>query len=216
MSIRVGLLIAVSLVTSKICQADLIINGGFEQPAIPADSYRVYGTTTTPGIPGWTVITDDVDINTSNVFGAPFEGLQWLDLNGQSPGAIEQAFATVIGANYDLSFRYANNTASGFDTTGRVDVLGAGSLLSQDFSHQGSTTANMNYSLFSGSFVANSAFTTLRFTSTFYGTSGIALDAVSVLGPEVSAVSEPSTLALVGAFSLCMVGYRMRFGMRSP
>src|SRR5262245_52192057 len=78
---------------------DIIHNGSFELPAIPADSYQVFGVSTAPGIPFWKVTVDDVDIDTANTFGDPFEGLQWLDLNGQSPGAIEQSFLTVIGAS---------------------------------------------------------------------------------------------------------------------
>jgi hypothetical protein len=126
-------------------------------PVIPPESYQLFSPASVPGIPGWAVIAGDVDVNSANVFGRPFAGAQWLDLNGQSPDTIEQAFATRPGDTYVLSFAYANNTASGFDTTAHVSVLGSGPdpLLAADVSHRGSTMADMNYQLFVGTFVAD-------------------------------------------------------------
>jgi choice-of-anchor C domain-containing protein len=178
-------------------QAD-IINGGFEQPGtafftdIPAGS---------SALTGWTVVSGSVDVSSAaNVFGAPYQGAQYLDLDGTSPGHIKQSFVTAVGGSYQLTFAYSNNPASGGTDPASANVSLSGSgvsdLLNQNITHGGTTPAFMNWILFTDTFTANSTLTTLDFNSLDLSTSigGIGLDAVSV-----AAVPEPSPLLLLGA-----------------
>jgi choice-of-anchor C domain-containing protein len=198
-------------VAARPSHADLIVNGGFETPVAPVNSFTTLGAGSSAMAP-WSIVSGSVDVIGANYWPA-FQGVQSLDLNGNSAGTISQSFTTTPGTSYTLSFAYANNAdASTLTPTATVSVLdGANAtLLSQDVSHTGSTHTNMNYSLFSASFVADSATTTLRFAG---GTStwafGIVLDAVSV-NPSVAAVPEPSNLIFGGLAALAGVAYARR------
>jgi len=144
-------------------------------------------------IAGWTIIgnsganPNNLDLVHFSLY-APFEGSFSIDMEGYegASAVIEQSFATTAGFTYNLAFAYANNPGAG-GAAANVLVTGLGILLNQDFSHNTSTYANMDYQLFSADFVANSATTTLRFSALTSSGFGIALDAVSV-----DAVAEPS------------------------
>ena len=84
-----------------------------------------------------------------------------VDLVEGSSGVIFQSFATTPGNVYDLSFEYGNNP-NGAGGSINVLVTGIGTLLSQNVSHNSPTVANMDYKLFSQTFIANSAITTLQ------------------------------------------------------
>ncbi len=115
--------------------AELIINGGFEKPLTPHDSFPAGKAPPAPqssggsthiqslaaGAPipefGWTIEEKRVtlmgygyDSGGGNVLmGHMAQGDQCLQLNGRSPGPISQTFATEVGTVYSLSFAYANN-----------------------------------------------------------------------------------------------------------
>lgn len=193
LSVFLGLVLAFPAVEAN---ADLIVNGGFEDPVTTDVTMIPSGSSL---LTGWTIAAGSVDV-ISPVNQPVFAGNQALDLNGDSAGTIEQAFATVVGGSYLLTFAYANNAHAGASShSANVSLSGAGSsdLLNQDVAHAGSTVDDMNYILFSFNFTANSATTLLRFTSLDPATSngGIILDAVSVI---TNAVPEPSALCLLG------------------
>ena len=54
----------------------------------------------------WRITAGSVNVQT---YWPATEGMQTLDLNGVSPGTIEQSFATVPGQIYQLLFDFANN-----------------------------------------------------------------------------------------------------------
>jgi choice-of-anchor C domain-containing protein len=212
MCMRIGfgmIFLAVVAAVSPAARAgNLIVNGGFESPVITPPFQTLFAPDNT--MPGWTVYSGSVDLtNTSNL--PSYEGVQDLDLDGHSPGAISQSFATTAGAQYTLSFFYANNWAGPTGlSTANVSVVGIGTLLGQDITHSGSTIANMNYQEFVGTFTADSSMATLKFVSTDPSGDayGIVLDAVSV-----SAVPEPSALVLGGTGAVVMLalaGFRAR------
>ena len=195
-----ALAVAALLAGAGSARSELIVNGGFEMPALAPGTGFV--TLTGGAIPGWTIAPGTVDLIRD--YWPAFQGNQSLDLVGDSgPGtAIAQSFATDPGAPYLLTFAYANNVDT-TTATGRVEVIGSSTLINDLVTHSGSTRANMNYLIYSQAFVANSATTTLRFThvtSGIPGFSGLALDAVSVQG----VVPEPSTFVLAG---ISLVGF---------
>ncbi|HLL27669.1 MAG TPA: DUF642 domain-containing protein [Xanthobacteraceae bacterium] len=192
---------------------NLLQNGGFEDPAI-ATWYQNYGAHTNdpwsgPSFPGWSVVGNNVDIVSASFSpgGAPaYQGTQFLDLVGYgSTGDILQTFNTQAGKTYALSFAYGNNPWSTSTAAAAFDVLGNSGLLAGTITHSGSTTGNINWVVYTGTFVADSSSTTLRFDNTIGGGSGgVLLDAVSV-----SAVPELSTWAmmLIGFAGMGFVAY---------
>jgi hypothetical protein len=85
-------------------------------------------------------------------------------------------------------------------------VFGSSSLLSALVFHDTSANGNLNWNLYSASFVANSETTTLGFNTTLGGNNGgILLDAVAV-----SAVPEPATWAMMifGFAGIALMAYR--------
>ncbi len=165
---------------------ELIINGGFEQPA--------GGGLNLTNLPGW-YVSENVDSVNQGDGWPPYEGDQSLDLSGctHAGSYIEQAFPTEPLHRYQLSFRYGNNIFTSF-STGTVRLVGAAILVEETLAHGGSTAAGMNYILFQTNFVADSSQTTLRFTHLFADCEGLALDAVSVV--EVA----PVPLLINGGF----------------
>lgn len=191
-------------------RAELIVNGGFEQPVVGHGSYTTIPTGSLD-LTGWTVVSGSVDAVSTGFFPA-FEGNQCLDLDGSTAGAIEQAFTTSVGSSYTLTFMYANNAIGGTDpASAEISLSGqiSSDLLNQVITHSGSTRGNMNYLAFSFSFIANSGTTTVRFTSLDPSGSlgGIVLDAVSVAS---NAVPEPSTFLLLGIGILGLTGRAVR------
>jgi hypothetical protein len=195
-------------VSATVARADLIVNGDFEFPPINT-FYQNYGAQTNSPWSGatfdnnWSIPLNNVDIVNPMIgpWGAPaFQGNQILDLVGYgSTGAVSQSFATNIGQQYQLTFAYSDNPGSGFTpqsaAQAAVFVLGAGenSLLSTTIAHDNAVNGNLNWSLFSGTFIASSETTTLNFNTLFgQNNGGIMLDAVAV-----QAVPEPGTWAMM-------------------
>jgi len=184
---------------------NLIKNGSFEDPVINT-WYQNYGSS----FPGWSVVFNNVDIVSGPNAPPPvaaYQGNQFLDLVGYGDtGAISQGFATQKGKTYSLTFAYGNNPWSTKTAAASFNVFGSGDLLSGIVVHSGSTSSNINWVVYSGTFVADSNATILEFNNTKGGNSGgVLLDAVSV-----SAVPELSTwmMMLVGFAGIGCVAYR--------
>lgn len=190
---------------TPVSAAQLLVNGGFEQPSVPGSCC----TTTPPdALPGWSVTAGDVNV-VIGTFGSTngnlaYQGSQYLDLVGQAPnGALQQSFATIAGQTYTVSFAYSHNLFGGAPSasgTFSVDVLGG--LLT----HTGGTTNDLGWSTYFGQFVANGSSATIAFAGAqSTDNAGLFLDAVSVTG----AVPEPATWAML-ILGLGAVGGAMR------
>ena len=208
---RLCLLLAVLMIflAAPSSNAGLIVNGGFEIPPAPPNSFVDLSAGNTSMAP-WVIQRGGVDVVNTGFWPA-YEGQQSLDLNGSSsPGTIVQTFATTPGTSYTLTFAYGNNPLATPEATATVSVLDSASvppLLSQDIAHSGSTLTNISYTSFSESFVADTTVTTLQFAGTNSGPYGIVLDAVSV-NPTV--IPEPSSLVVaLSAIPMCL-GYWWR------
>ncbi len=199
-SLALTLVAALALVGQA--KADQVVDGGFETPSVGGGFQNFTAGQMIDG--GFTVRTGSVDVVAASFFPA-FAGTQSLDLDGSSPGSITQVLATTAGTSYTFSFEYSNNPFVAFGATSPATATFSLGGLTGVVSHMGATVANMGYMLFTTTFVATSASTTLTFTSTDGPTSngGIVLDAVS-LNPAI-AVPEPSSLALLGLGSVLAV-----------
>lgn len=183
-------------------RANLILDPGFESPVITFNWYENYGTYNGDSQyggasfdPNWVITSNNVDIVSSLTAGgnAPaIEGTQYLDLVGRgTTGGVQQTFATVIGASYQLSFAYGNNPWSTNTASASVTVYDtSGNILLDYVTHNTSTTTNLDWLSYSNTFIATSATTTLSFATTVGSNSGgILLDAVDVSGPSGNATT---------------------------
>lgn len=178
-----GLLLAGS------AHANLIVNGGFENNAVSNGGWSWFSSSNVDGWEG-----SNIEI-WHNLFGiASAEGQQHAELNadGGNVGAwsIFQSFATVIGKTYDVAFSYrARESSDLFNfTVGSINNTFTNNDTSQ-------------WKLFTNSFVATTALTTLTFTSLNEGTLGNLIDDVQVNAS--TNVPESNTLAL---FAIGLIG----------
>ena len=170
--------------------ANVLNNGSFETPVVPQGSYQTIAQGAEPAGFGWSVVSGNVDVVTQGVVGAgtAFDGLQFLDLDGNMPGAIAQTFATRPGAVYTLKFAYANNFSAGSMSSQAVvsvvDATTSANLIPPlAIAHSSSSTSGLTWTQSATiQFTAQGATTTLVFTSTDPSNSstGILLDAISV------------------------------------
>jgi hypothetical protein len=193
-----------------------IVNGSFENPAVPVGGFVNYGGGST-AITGWTVVGVDTAItNTSfTQSGITFQaqaGNQWADLagvtsNSQSSG-LSQNVATIVGATYELSFWVgsAKDTVNGFFFPATIDLSIDGGAR-QNF-HNPATPSNMlNWLQFKVQFVATNASTNLRFLNGSASNNFLsALDNVEMNEVDVNEVPEPLSIVMFGTGALGLVG----------
>ncbi|MDT7812350.1 MAG: hypothetical protein QOJ42_2266 [Acidobacteriaceae bacterium] len=202
------------LLASSVSYANLLVNGGFEQPVLPVGGALSAGGGSS-AITGWTVVAPGaVTLLTGNFsqFGFTFpaqEGNQWLDLTGVSvnqPVTIQQTVATTIGAQYDLTFWVGN--VVNFDGPGPSSDVGLfvnGVQFGSFTNTLGTGTTTLNWQEFDVQFTATSAATTLGFrnldpiTDQSNGLDNVVLAQVGgPVTPPGGSAPEPSSLALLG------------------
>jgi Protein of unknown function (DUF642)/PEP-CTERM motif len=209
-------LFAVSL-SSVGAKANLLIDGGFDSPTVaptfgfytnygPANADPHYGAASFDG--AWKITSGNVDLvyQSGGWPANPDTQPNYLDLNGNTAGAIQQTFDTTVGQKYTLSFVYSNN-AGASPNPDRANVVIDGTTL-DTIQHYGATTSDLNWTAFSEIFTATGLKTTLSFAQIDNCCNGgILVDSVNV-----SAIPEPATWAMMvlGFFGIGFMAHRRK------
>ncbi len=181
-------------------QANLIVNGGFEDNNVAAGGWSYFSSASVNGWDG-----SNIEIWDSKDGVVAPEGTQHAELNAHpntgSLFSIYQTFSTVVGQQYDVSFFYSarenNNEAFNF-SVGNLNLL-----------FNDHVVGSWNH--YTGTFVAQGTTSELRFTSTNSSTVGNFLDGVVVDVSHVT-VSEPNSALLILLGLLGLVGLRAKGG----
>ncbi len=193
-SIIAGLMLAAS------ANANLIVNGGFEDNTVAVGNWNYFSSASVNGWDG-----DNIEIwNQMGGVVAP-EGLQHAELNAHpfdgSVFTIYQDFATVIGQTYDVSFFYSARVDSNEQFSFSVDTLNA--ILNDHVVG--------SWKQYTGSFVATNALSTISFTTYDAGTLGNFLDDVVVVAKDLQVdvvESSPLVMLLIGFAGLLFIRKR--------
>jgi hypothetical protein len=211
-----AVLIASLGVAQNAAEANILVNGGFEQPVQGAPNFAAFNVPAGSSlITGWNIVQGNVDLTTTANYGPGPNTLhpasvQDVDLIGDTNGSggifggLSQSFATVAGQTYRLTFDYSHNNGT-FSSNGyaaQVTVADANAPANTVLSTEVSQAFNqLGWVPFSQTFTANSDLTLLKFIDTRGAfNAGIYLDEVSVeavAAVPVAAVPEPSTWAMM-------------------
>ncbi|MGB8700482.1 MAG: DUF642 domain-containing protein [Thermosynechococcaceae cyanobacterium] len=184
-------LTALFLSASAASAANLIRNGGFEQPIVPTGGFTLFGTGVTT-MPHWSIVgvAGNVAIVSTTFAQSGFtfparSGVQWLDLTGisNSGTGVAQTVKTTAGTTYTLGFSVGNvvNTGGIFGTTSTVNVFINGTQVLTATNSRGIGTSRLNWKKFTTTFVATGTSTTISFINgdpsndTLCGLDGISL-----------------------------------------
>jgi hypothetical protein len=98
--------------------SNLVVNGGFESPALGYGSWSVFSS-----VNGWTTQSGcGLEIQ-NHVAGSPLEGAQHVELDSNCPTTIFQNLNTIAGRSYLLSFGFSPRPGVGDN---RIQVLWGG------------------------------------------------------------------------------------------
>ena len=204
--IRPTVVLGTLLFSTFVLNGSPFANGNFETgtgACITATSFITLNSGTNC-ISNWSVSLGSIEY-IHNYWQAD-DGTHSLDLNGAVRGAVQQTFDTVANSRYQVSFGMASNIDGG-PVIKSLTVSAAGQFQIFTFNGTGKTHANMGWVTDNFFFIANSASTTLSFTSNvLLGGFGPALDAVSV---AAAPIPEPASAGLLAAgVAFLMLGRR--------
>lgn len=164
----------------SVVQYAQFMGGGFDNGAATGNVTAMGAGST--GLPGWTIGGGGIDYVYTAYFQAASGSSYSVDLNNWSPGSISQSFDTQPGVQYKVGFSLSGNPYCGLSV--RSVRVTAVNIKDQDYSYDmaanGTTAADMRWVRQQFIFTANSATTTLTFSSLSNGACGPALDSVTV------------------------------------
>lgn len=205
---RVLSLLIASLFVIAQANANLIVNGGFEQNDIKNNSWAWFYST---DVAGWEGSNIEIWDNFQKF--EAYEGRQYAELNahGKNTGAfsIFQTFNTIAGFSYDLSFAYGarRSLAEQFE----LSLLAGNNSFYQKLVDDHTIK---NWSEFNYQFTAQGSQTTVVFTSLNTGTYGNFIDDVVVTAskipnaPRLTQVPEPNTIFLLAIALFAIVRFK--------
>lgn len=109
---------------------NLIVNGGFEQPAVQQGRYL--NVPVGQAFDGWEVVGTGIvspisgDYAQDGIRFVAHGGKQWLDMTGpgtNQPAGVQQTVRTQPGANYELAFWVGNVAGSRMGTSSTIEVF---------------------------------------------------------------------------------------------
>ena len=188
-----------------VANAGLIQNGSFETSYMGVNDDWSIVVAGSSDITGWTSFGNGVDIIGS--LWSASDGARSVDINAyNSGGGVEQAFTTVIGQSYNVTFDMSANMYLGPD---EKVMLVAAAGVSQEFSFDyvgfESSALDPKWVGMSWDFIATDTTTVLAFSGVNAGAAGAALDNVVV----TNTVPAPGALAGLGLAGL-LAGRRRR------
>lgn len=195
--------------TSDLKAGNLILNGSFESNVQAPGTWSLYQN---GQVPGWTSsgADDVIEIDSSGVFGTAYDGNNSMEVDANHFQTVSQTITGLTpGAQYILSYMYGDRPGSGaqqlkvyFGATNVATNTGTG------------TGSNLVWTPNTFIVTADGISETLSFVGMPVGplpSFGNEIDAVSL----TSSVPEPSTLALLGAGLLGMLGVARRARRKS-
>jgi choice-of-anchor C domain-containing protein len=160
-------------------ETNLLVNGSFEEG--PEPGMFIWFNEGATDIKGWTVTRGQLSYVGS--YWQHADGKRSLDMHGGPGfGGIKQAFKTVKGQKYRVSFSLAGNP-EGMVSKKEIGVSAAGKEEKFTFDTKDKNRQDMGWSNQAWDFVTTESETTLEFytTMTEDGTAGPALDNISVI-----------------------------------
>ena len=201
-------MLAAAVLSAGAASAASITNGSFElngPGAVPGGNYVTINAGDSSSIPGWTVTAGSVDF--IGGYWTASDGFNSLDMDGSSTGEIAQTISTVIGQSYTVGFDFAGNPTGDIKHMG-VQATGSAQQV-YSFDTAGHATYGMGWVHETYAFTATSLLTALTFTSLTGGSSGPALDNVTIMGGSAGGVPEPATwMMLMAGFGIVGAGMR--------
>jgi hypothetical protein len=192
LTLRVIALTALSV--AGLSAANIVVNGGFEAPDIPAGTFALLGS-----VPGWNLASGPSIEIQDHVAGSPFEGQQFLELDSNGASSVYQDLATTPGA-YSLRFAFSPRPGVPVNT---MQVLWDGLLL-DTLNASGTGLADTQWAVYNYTVTATGPTTRLQFSGVGPSNSlGEYVDAVVV----ESVVPEPASLASALLGLIALVSY---------
>ena len=214
---RIALAMLLATATPAAASANLLTNGSFETPAVPAGGLAEY----TPGtnLGGWIVI--NTPVAALGGFSEPGytypaqDGSISLDLTGigtRGAGGVQQTVDLATG-NYLLSFWIGNDDGPTFSQPTSVELFVNGASQGS-FTNSDVTAGTINWRNYTFDLASIGGATTIGFVNrTSTNDNGAFFDNVSLVAAGTSAVPEPATWAMMiagfGAVGASMRGRRL-------
>jgi hypothetical protein len=127
-------LLLAALLSPSLANANLIINGSFEDTIQANGTWDIYAA-----VNGWTT-TNGIEIR-NNVVGTASDGKNFAELDTNANSSIDQVISTTAGQTYQLLFDYAGRIGE-TDLTNGISVFWNGTLLA-NLAETGGTVSNL-------------------------------------------------------------------------